>query len=184
MRSPRRSSWPRDWTPLCFLHWQASSLPLAPPSFLLLINNLGLMLQYFGYLMLRDDSLEKTLMLGKIECRRKRGPQRIRWLDGITNSDWVWASPGSWWWTGKMGMLQSIELQRVEHNGATELNWTVHILFCNVERVTLVGMLKVNYWMAQNCMHRNFLSQNEVTVKTVFLFSYVMKSQGFLGEFN
>ena len=146
---------------------------------------LTLKLQYFGLLMRRTDSLEKTLMLGKIECRRKRGPQRIRWLDGITNSmDWVWASPGSWWWTGKISMLQSIELQRVEHNWATELNWTVHILFRNVERVTLVGMLKVNYWMAQNCMHRNLLSQNEVTVKTVFLFSYVMKSQGFLGEFN
>ena len=44
------------------------------------------MLQYFGYLMLRDDSLEKTLMLGKIECRRRRARQRMRWLDGITNS--------------------------------------------------------------------------------------------------
>ena len=50
----------------------------------------GLMLklkhQYFGYLMQRTDSLEKTLMLGKIESRRRRGRQRIRWLDGITNS--------------------------------------------------------------------------------------------------
>ena len=43
-------------------------------------------LQYFGYLMGRTDSLEKTLMLGKIEGRRKRGRQRMRWLDGITNS--------------------------------------------------------------------------------------------------
>ena len=43
-------------------------------------------LQYFGHLMWRTDSLEKTLMLGKIERRRKRGRQRIRWLDGITNS--------------------------------------------------------------------------------------------------
>jgi len=44
-----------------------------------------LKLQYFGYLMQRADSLEKTLMLGKIEGRRKRGRQRMRWLDGITN---------------------------------------------------------------------------------------------------
>ena len=45
-----------------------------------------LKLQYFGYLMRRVDSLEKTLMLGKIEGRRIRGQQRMRWLDGITNS--------------------------------------------------------------------------------------------------
>ena len=47
---------------------------------------LKLKLQYFGYLMRRVDSLEKTLMLGKIEGRRKRGRQRMRWLDGITDS--------------------------------------------------------------------------------------------------
>ena len=47
---------------------------------------LKLKLQYFGHLMLRTDSLEKTLMLGKIEGGRKRGQQRMRWLDGITNS--------------------------------------------------------------------------------------------------
>ena len=47
---------------------------------------LKLKLQYFGHLMQRTDSLEKTLMLGKIEDRRKRGRQRLRWLDGITDS--------------------------------------------------------------------------------------------------
>ena len=47
---------------------------------------LKLKLQYFGHLMRRADSLEKTLILGKIECRRKRGQQRMRWLDGITDS--------------------------------------------------------------------------------------------------
>ena len=47
---------------------------------------LKLKLQYFGHLMQRTNSLEKTLMLGKIEGRRKRGGQRMRWLDGITNS--------------------------------------------------------------------------------------------------
>ena len=47
---------------------------------------LKLKLQHFGHLMRRSDSLEKTLMLGKIEGRRRRGPQRIRWLDGIINS--------------------------------------------------------------------------------------------------
>ena len=47
---------------------------------------LKLKLQYFGHLMQRADSLEKTLMLGKIEDKRRRGQQRMRWLDGITNS--------------------------------------------------------------------------------------------------
>ena len=47
---------------------------------------LKLKLQYFGHLMRRTDSMEKTLMLGKIEGRRRRGRQRMRWLDGVTNS--------------------------------------------------------------------------------------------------
>ena len=47
---------------------------------------LKLKLQYFGHLMQRADSLEKTLMLGKIEGRKRRGQQRMKWLDGITNS--------------------------------------------------------------------------------------------------
>ena len=47
---------------------------------------LKLKLQYFGHLMQRTDSLEKTLMLGKIEGRKRRGRQKMRWLDGITNS--------------------------------------------------------------------------------------------------
>ena len=58
---------------------------------------LKLKLQYFGYLMQRADSLEKTLMLGKIESRRRRGRQRMRWLDGIiTQWTWVWVDSGSW----------------------------------------------------------------------------------------
>ena len=56
------------------------------PEYLLEGLMLKLKLQYFGHLIGRTDSLEKTLMLGKIEGRRKRGLQRMRWLDGITNS--------------------------------------------------------------------------------------------------
>ena len=64
-----------------------------------------LKLQYFGYLMWRTDSLEKTLMLGKIEGRKRRGRQRVRWLDGRRRA---WVSSRSWWWAGKPGMLQSM----------------------------------------------------------------------------
>ena len=86
---------------------------------------LKLKLQYFGHLMRRVNSLEKTLMLGGIGGRRRRGRQRMKWLDGITDSmDWVSVNSGSWWWTGRPGVLQFMGLQRVEHNWATELNWT------------------------------------------------------------
>ena len=71
--------------------------------------------------MWRTDSLLKTLMLGKIEGGR-RGQQRMRWLDAsLTQWTCVWASSGSWWWSGKLGVLQSMGSQRFGHNWATEL---------------------------------------------------------------
>ena len=85
---------------------------------------LKLKLLYFGHLMGRADSFEKTLMLGEIEDRRRRGQQRMRLLDGITDvRTWVWASSRSWWWKGKSGMLQCMVLQKVGHDWVTELNW-------------------------------------------------------------
>ena len=63
-----------------------SNLKEISPGFSLEGLNLKLKLQYFGHLMQRADSLEKTLMLGKTEGRRRRGQQRMRWLDGITDS--------------------------------------------------------------------------------------------------
>ena len=85
---------------------------------------LKLKLQYFGHLMRRVDSLEKTLMLGGLGGRRRRGRQRMRWLDGITTWwTWVWVNSGRWWWTGRPGVLQFMGSQRVGHNWVTELNW-------------------------------------------------------------
>ena len=80
-------------------------------------------LQYFGHLMGKGDLFEKTLMLGRIEGRRRRGWQRMRWLDDITNSvDMVWVSSGSWWWTGRPGILQSRGCKELD---TTEwVNWT------------------------------------------------------------
>ena len=73
----------------------------------------------------RTDSLEKTLMLGKVEGGRRRGWQRMKWLDGITDlMDMSLSKLRSWWWTGKPGVLQSMGSQRVGHDWATELNWT------------------------------------------------------------
>ena len=73
----------------------------------------------------KEPTQEKTLMLGKIEGRRGRERERMRWLDGIIDSvDIIWANPRRWWRTGKPGVLQSIGLERVRHNWVTELNWT------------------------------------------------------------
>ena len=86
---------------------------------------LKLKLQYFGYPMWRADSFEKTLMLGKIEGRRRRGQQRMRWLDGITTQwIWVWLNSRSWWWTGRPGVIQFTGLQRIGHGWTTEPYWT------------------------------------------------------------
>ena len=82
-------------------------------------------LSLFCYLMQSVDSLEQTLMLGKIEGGRRRGRQRMRCLDTITNSmDVSLVNSRSWWWTGKPSVLKSMGSQRVVHDWETELNWT------------------------------------------------------------
>ena len=60
---------------------------------------------------------------GKIEGGRRRGQQRMRcWMASLTQWTWVWVNSGSWWWTGRPGVLQSMGLQRVRHGWVTELN--------------------------------------------------------------
>ena len=115
------------WRRLLRVPWTArrsnqSGLKEISPEF----SSEGLMLklkvQYFCLLIQRTDLLEKTVMLGKIE-----GEGDNRGWNGrvalLTQWTWVWASSGSWWWTGKPGVLQSIRSQRVGLDWATELNW-------------------------------------------------------------
>ena len=77
---------------------------------------LKLKLQYFGHLMQRAKSFEKTLMLGKIEGRGWDG-----WMTSPTRWTWAWVDSGSWWWTGRPGMLWFMGSQRDWHDWATEL---------------------------------------------------------------
>ena len=86
---------------------------------------LTLKLQYFGHFMRRDDSLEKTLMLGGIGGRNRRGDRGWDvWMALLTRWTWVWVNSGGWWWTGRPGLLPFMGSQRVGHDWATELNWT------------------------------------------------------------
>ena len=98
---------------------------------------LKLKLQYFGHLMWRADSFEKTLMLGKIEGRRRRGWQRLRWLDGITDN-----GHGFGWTLGVgdgQGGLVCCSSWSCKESDLTELNWTA---FLKLDRVVFVLFLK------------------------------------------
>ena len=130
------------WRRLLRVPWTArwsnqSILKEISPEYSLEGLMLKLKLQYFGTLMWRTDSLEKTLMLGKIEGGRRRGRQRMRWLDGITNSmdmslskSWELVMDREAWHAAVHGFAKShirqsnwTRLQRVIYDRATELHW-------------------------------------------------------------
>ena len=78
---------------------------------------LKLKLQYFGYLMQRVDSLEKTWCWERLKAEGEGDDSGWDgWMASLTRSTWVWVSPGCWWWTGKPGLLQSMESLRVGHD--------------------------------------------------------------------
>ena len=111
------------WRRLLRVPWTArrsnqSILKVISPGISLEGMMLKLKLQYFGHLMQRVDSLEKTLLLGGIGGSRRSGQPRMRWLGGITNSldGRESVNSGSWLWTGNPGMLQFMGSQRVRHD--------------------------------------------------------------------
>ena len=118
------------WRRLLRVPWTArrsnqSILKEISPEQSLEVLMLRLKLQDFDCLMQKTDSFEKTLMLGKIEGRRRRGDRGWDgWMASLTQWTWVWVNSRSWWWTGRPGMRQSMGLPRVGHNWATKLNWT------------------------------------------------------------
>ena len=99
------------WRRLFWVSWTArrsnqSILKEISPEYSLEGLMLKLKLQYFGYLIRRTDSFKKTLMLGKIEGRRRRGWWGWDgWMTSPTQWPWVWVNSRSWWWTGRPGML-------------------------------------------------------------------------------
>ena len=106
------------WRRLLRVPWTArrsnqSILKEISPEYSLEGLMLKLKLQYFGHLMQRTDSFEKTLLLWKIEGRRRRDERGwYGWMASLTQWTWVWVNSGSWWWTGRPGMLQSMRSQR------------------------------------------------------------------------
>ena len=86
---------------------------------------LKLKLQYFGHLMWRVDSLEKT-DAGRDWGQEEKGmtENKMAGLASLTRWTWIWVNSGSWWWTGRPGVLWFMGSQRVRHDWATELNWT------------------------------------------------------------
>ena len=126
------------WRRLLRVPWTArrsnqSILREISPECLLEGLMLKLKLQYFGHLMQSADSFEKTLMLGGIGGRRRRGRQSMRWLDGITDSMGMnLSNSGILWWTGSPVLLQFMGSQRVGHDWVTELNWTDWVVLYKV----------------------------------------------------
>ena len=102
---------------------------------------LKLKLQYFGDLMWRVDSLEKTLMLGGMGAGGEGdGRGWDGWLASPTRWTWVWVNSGSWWWTGRPGVLRFMGSQRVGHD--EQLKWTEPNLKLNINTLFLMEIFK------------------------------------------
>ena len=130
------------WKRLLRVSWTArksnqSILKEISPEYSLERLMLKLKLQYYGHLMQRTDSLDKTLMQGKIEGGRRREWQRMRWLDGITDlKDMSLSKLCDLLMDRETGVLQSMGSKRVTHDWWTELNWTISLM-CNTGMILI-----------------------------------------------
>ena len=113
-----------SWVPWTARRSNLSILKEISPEYSLKGLMLNLKLQYFGHLMQRTDLLEKPWCWERLKVGGE-GDDRAwdGWMASLTWWTWVWVNSGSWWWTGRPGMLQSMGSQRIRHNWVTELNW-------------------------------------------------------------
>ena len=112
------------------------------------VHMLKLKLQYFGHLMRRVDSLEKTLMLGGIGGAGGEGDNRgwDGWMASLTRWTWVWVNSRSWWWTGRPDVFRFMGSQRVGHDWATDLIWSDLI-------VTFCSDFRAQEYKVSHCFH-------------------------------
>ena len=138
---------------------------------------LKLKLQFFDQLMRRANSLGKSLMLGKIEGRRRRGHQRLRWLDAsLVQWTWTWANFGKWWRIGRPGLLQFMPSQRTRHNCATEQRYMhiqayacslyIYVILCIFKYLTINLKNILSHLSSNFSTHSFFL----ISVFAIFLF--------------
>ena len=116
------------WRRLLRVPWTArrssqSILKEISPEYSLEGLMLKLKLQYFGHLMQRTDSLEKTLMLGKMDARRRGWRGWNGWMALPALWTWVWVSSGRWWWTGKPAAVHGVAKSWTQLSDWTKLNW-------------------------------------------------------------
>ena len=122
------------WRRLLRVPWTArrsnqSILKEISPEYSLEGLMLKLKLQYFGHLMQRTDSLERPWCWERLRAGGEVGDRGWDgWMASLTQWIWVWANSGSWQWTEKPGVLQSMGSQRVRHDWATELNWMLTLV--------------------------------------------------------
>ena len=121
------------WRRLLRVPWTArrssqSILKQISPEYSLEGLMVKLKFQYFGQLMRRTDSWKRPRCWERLKAGGE-GDDRgwDDWMALLTQWTWVWVNSRSWWWTGRPGVLRSMGMQRVEHDWATELNWTVSL---------------------------------------------------------
>ena len=166
--------------------WNQSILKEINPEYSLEGLMLKLKLQPFDHLMWRADSLDKTLKLGKIDGRRRKGIQKMRWFDGLMTSlmqwTWIWANSRRWWRTGNPGMCSPWghkELDRTEglnnSNNNNKKKWKINgehrkaFVPRNPTGSCLVSMAGLHFlaFFEVRCYHVNSFGQWNVSGKTL-----------------